>query len=59
MAKVAVQRKQSKGYESVTLIANSIGAFFSMSSLAEKKIAQAMFISPIVNMDFYIADLMK
>ena len=49
---------QSKGYESVTLIANSIGAFFSMSSLAEKKIAQAMFISPIVNMEKLITDMM-
>ena len=48
----------SKGYESVALIANSIGAFFSMSSLAEKKISQAMFISPIVNMEKLIADMM-
>ena len=48
----------SKGYESITLIANSIGAFFSMSSLAEKKISQAMFISPIVNMEKLIADMM-
>ena len=48
----------SKGYESITLIANSIGAFFSMSSLAEKKISQAMFISPIVNMEKMITDMM-
>lgn len=48
----------SKGYESITLIANSIGAFFSMSSLAEKKISQAMFISPIVNMEKLITDMM-
>ena len=48
----------SKGYDSVILIANSIGAFFTMSSLAEKKISQAMFISPIVNMEKLITDMM-
>ena len=48
----------SKGYDAVTLIANSIGAFLSMHSLAEKKISQAMFISPIVNMEKLITDMM-
>ena len=48
----------SKGYDSVALIANSIGAFFSMSSLAEKKISQALLISPIVNMEKLITDMM-
>ena len=48
----------SKGYDSVILIANSIGAFLSMSTLAEKKISQAMFISPIVNMEKLITDMM-
>ena len=48
----------SKGYDAVTLIANSIGAFLSMHSLAEKKISQAMFISPIVNMERLISDMM-
>ena len=48
----------SKGYAAVTLIANSIGAFLSMHGLAEKKISQAMFISPIVNMERLISDMM-
>lgn len=48
----------SKGYDSVVLIANSIGAYFSMSALAEKNISQAMFISPIVNMEKLITDMM-
>lgn len=48
----------SKGYDSVILIANSIGAFLSMHALAEKKISQAMFISPIVNMEKLISDMM-
>ena len=48
----------SQGYDSVILIANSIGAFFSMNALGEKNISQAMFISPIVNMEQLIADMM-
>ncbi len=48
----------SKGYESVILVANSIGAFFSMNALAEKKISKALFISPIVNMERLIMDMM-
>lgn len=49
---------QSKGYDSVILIANSIGAFFSMCSLSDKNIAKAMLISPIVNMEKLITDMM-
>ncbi|MGN1121928.1 MAG: alpha/beta hydrolase [Eubacteriales bacterium] len=48
----------SEGYDSVILIANSIGAFLSMYALSEKKISQAMFISPIVNMEKLIMDMM-
>ncbi|MGN0807440.1 MAG: alpha/beta hydrolase [Candidatus Coproplasma sp.] len=48
----------SRGYDSVILIANSIGAFFSMNALAEKKIDKALFISPIVNMEKLITDMM-
>ncbi|MGM9606266.1 MAG: alpha/beta hydrolase [Oscillospiraceae bacterium] len=48
----------SKAYDEVILIANSIGGFFAMSALAEKNIAKALFISPIVNMEKLIADMM-
>ncbi|HEZ7989041.1 MAG TPA: alpha/beta hydrolase [Ruminococcus sp.] len=48
----------SKEYNSVILIANSIGAFFSLNSFHEKKITKALFISPIVNMEKLIADMM-
>ena len=48
----------SKGYDAVILVANSIGAFFAMSALSEKKISQALFISPIVNMEKLIMDMM-
>lgn len=48
----------SKGYDSVILIANSIGAFLAMNSLYEKRIEKALFISPIVNMEKLITDMM-
>ncbi len=48
----------SVGFEKVYLIANSIGAYFSLCSLGEKKIVKAFFISPIVNMEKLICDMM-
>ena len=50
--------EQSKDYDSIILIANSIGAFFSLSSLAEAGIDEAYLISPIVNMEKLIQDMM-
>lgn len=47
------------GYDSVILIANSIGAFFSMHSLAEKRIERALFISPVVDMVNLIGNMMR
>ena len=47
-----------RDYESVTIIANSIGAFFAMSALSEMRIEKAYFISPIVNMEILIANMM-
>ena len=51
--------RYAKSYDSVILIANSIGAYFTMLSLAEKNISQALFISPIVDMEKLIIDMMK
>ncbi len=48
----------SAGYRSVVLIANSIGAYFSMCALPQEKIAKAYFISPIVNMEKLICSMM-
>lgn len=45
-------------YSEIILIANSIGAYYSMLSLADKAIKQAMFISPIVDMEKLILDMM-
>ena len=43
---------------STVLIANSIGAYFAMSALSEKQIDEALFISPIVDMEKLIGAMM-
>ena len=48
----------SAGYDEVFLIANSIGAFFLMNVLGDKRIKQAFFISPMVNLEKLICDMM-
>lgn len=45
-------------YDRVTLLANSIGAFFSMSALTPAQLDRALLISPVVNMERLIADMM-
>ena len=45
-------------YNKTILIANSIGAYFSLISLADKKIEKTMLISPIVDMERLILDMM-
>ena len=56
----------SKFFDSITrncddiyLIANSLGAYYSMIALSDKKIKKAMFISPIVDMEKVILNLMS
>ena len=46
-------------YEKLTLVANSIGAFFSMHAGIDEMIERAFFISPIVDMEKLIADMMQ
>ena len=45
-------------YDDVTLIANSIGAFFSMNALGSKPIKRAYFISPMVDLEKLICNMM-
>lgn len=45
-------------YDSVILIANSIGAFFSMYAGIENDVTHAYFVSPVVNMEKMITDMM-
>ena len=47
-----------KRYGSIVLIANSIGAFFSMSAGIDAMIREAYFISPVVDMERLILDMM-
>ncbi|MBO4492145.1 MAG: alpha/beta hydrolase [Lentisphaeria bacterium] len=42
----------------LTLIANSIGAFLSMSALSARQAGRALFFSPIVDMEKLISDMM-
>lgn len=43
---------------SAEIIANSIGAYFAMCALSDKRIERAYFISPIVDMERLIMDMM-
>ena len=45
--------------EQLTLIANSIGAFFALSTLDEALVDKAFFISPIVDMEALICKMMQ
>lgn len=46
-------------YDSITIVANSIGAFFTLVSLSREQIEKAYFISPIVDMERLITAMMK
>lgn len=48
-----------KNYKNVLLIANSIGAYSSLISLSEKHIEKALLISPVVDLEKLILDMMK
>lgn len=49
---------QRDTYDSITLLANSIGAFFSMNALSEAQVDRALMISPVVHMEKLIRDMM-
>ena len=51
--------ERKKGYDAVTLLANSIGAFFSMNALNEKLVDNALLISPVVDMEQLITNMMR
>ena len=52
----AIEKLKSE-YDNIILIANSIGAFFSMNAGIDPVIKKAYFISPIVDMERLIADM--
>ena len=51
--------KLNAKYDSITLIANSIGAYFSMNAGIDAMIRCAYFISPIVDMEQLILNMMS
>ena len=53
----AVEKLRNR-YDSILLIANSIGAFFSLHAGIDTMIRKAYFISPVVDMERLILDMM-
>ena len=51
--------KLNAEYDSITLIANSIGAFLSMNAGIDAMIQCAYFISPVVDMEKLILNMMS
>ena len=49
----------TKEYSSVIVVANSIGAYFTMNALQGKAVERAFFISPIADMERLITDMMS
>ena len=47
-----------KEYDSVSVVGNSIGAYFSMFALQNDSVEKAFFISPILDMEKLILDMM-
>lgn len=54
----ALFKALSSGYERVILIADSIGTYFSMCTLPQERIEKAYFISPIVDMERLIGNML-
>ena len=46
-------------YDEIYIIANSIGAYFSMLALHDRNIKKALFISPVLDMEKLILDMMS
>lgn len=45
-------------YESIILVASSIGAYYAMHALADRQFEKAFLISPVVDMEKLISDMM-
>ena len=49
----------AKQYDGISIVANSIGAYFAMSAMGGVDIEHAYFISPVLDMERLILDLMS
>lgn len=54
-----VYQKLDSQYDQILILANSIGAYFSMLALQDLSIQKALFISPILNMEKSITDTLQ
>ena len=55
----SVYEKVEKTYDEIYILANSIGAYFAMPSLQKVNIKKALFISPILDMEQLILNMMN
>lgn len=55
----AAYNKARERYDSISVIANSIGAYFAMHSLRNCELEKALFISPVLDMERLILDMMS
>lgn len=55
----SIYEKIEKNYDEIYILANSIGAYFAMHTLQNSEIKKALFISPILNMEQLILDMMN
>ena len=56
---LSAYRWLKKKYDSISIVCNSIGAYFAMNALGDSNIERAYFISPVVDMERLILDLMR
>lgn len=56
---LAVYHRLNEKYDYIYVLANSIGAYFSMHTLQKANIKKAFFISPILDMERLILDMMR
>ena len=55
----SVYEKVEKTYDEIYILANSIGAYFTMHTLQNNNIKKALFISPILDMEQLILNMMN
>jgi pimeloyl-ACP methyl ester carboxylesterase len=55
----AAYEDAAKEYAQISILANSIGSYFAMNTLQHREIQKAYFISPILDMERLILDMMS
>lgn len=55
----SIMEYAKQNWESISLFANSIGAYFSLMAYKDEKIEKALFLSPVVDMRRIIENMMK